>query len=264
MIVSHRLIKQLSPVQAYKILDDLAKWAYQHRKGGLNLPRFPINLVGTPANIKIVKLILHSAVEEDIAMKGFFQFYLSNKHSLLMKEVASTKNMEPDVRNWGINATWVLNYLHNKLIVEFKNQVWQVECLSELILGNPEVRELIQMIRIDSSKIQAKVVIWDSNVGKIVVGNETNIINPKSKEDKRKVDISKEKIISEIKKGRTKEAILALDGFFKEDETEKSKVILFKSRYENNLRYYSLGTRTQEVYLAEIQKINESILNCIS
>lgn len=263
MIVSHRLIKMLTPVQVYRILDDLGKWAIENRKGGLNLPRFPINLVGTPPNIKIARLLLHSAAEEDIAMKSFFGFYLSNRHSKLMSEIPKTQDVEPDTSNWGTNATWILIYLHDKLIIDFKNQVWQVECLSEMILGNPEVRELIQMIRIDTSKIQAKLVVWESNVGKIVMGNETNIYNQEKTKEEKQVNADKKKIIAEVEKGRTKEAIIALYLYLEEDKTEQNNIILLKSRYENNMREYALGTRTQEDYLSELQKINESILKFI-
>lgn len=185
MIVSHRLIKQLSPFQVFELLKILGKWSLENRKGGLNLPRFPINLVGTPPNVKIARLILHSAAEEDVVLKQFFRFFLSKEHSNLLKGTESTKDIEPDTKDWGANASWVLNYLHDKLLIEFKNQIWQVECMSELILGNPEVRELIQLIRIDTSKIQANLIVLDSNVGKIVMGDETNVVNNYSGGDKK-------------------------------------------------------------------------------
>ena len=264
MIISHRLIKQLSSFQVFELLKMLGKWTLENRKGGLNLPRFPINLVGTPPNAKIARLILHAAAEEDVVLKQFFRFYLANHHAHLLKGTQSTRDIEPDTKDWGANASWILNYLHDKLLIEFKNQIWQVECMSELILGNPEVRELIQLIRIDTSKIQANLVVLDSNVGKIVMGDETNIYTKEQENKKEEINRSKQKVISEIEKGKTKEAILALYLYFKHDEDEKNKAILLKSRFENNLREYAIGARTQEVYLAELQKINESILNIIN
>jgi Effector-associated domain 11 len=262
MIVPHRFIDELTETQVFRILKMLGEWTKNNRKGGLNLPRYPIDLTGAPADLNIARLLLHAAAEENNTLNVVFRKFLFTEQGNLRNEKETNPQSLPDTKGWTLYAAWILIYLNNELSIEFKNQMWQVECKSERMLGISEIRDLIQIVRMDASKISAKLIIMGGNVGKIVMGDEINNITEVQK-DKIYKSVEENKIKTLIIKGETKEAINTLI-LMHSNSTENSKTaILLKSRYENNQKDYGLGARSQEDYRTEIQRINEAILNFI-
>ena len=262
MIVPHRFIDEMTENQVFRMLKVLGEWTKNNRKGKLILPRYPIDLTGAPEEVNIARLLLHAAAEENNTLTVFFRKFLFIEQGNLRNEKENNPNEPPDTKDWTLYAAWILIYLNNELSVEFKNQMWQVECKSERMLGISEIRDLIQIIRMDSSKKSAKLIIMGGHVGKIVMGNEINNTTVISK-DKINKNIETDKIKILIARGETKKAVNILIEIFKSN-TEKSKnTILIKSRYENNQKDYGFGVKSQEDYRAEIQRINEAILNFI-
>lgn len=262
MIVPHRFIDELTEAQVFRILKMLGEWTKNNRKGGLNLPRYPIDLTGAPAELNVARLLLHAAAEENNTLTVVFRKFLFIEQGNLRNEMETNPNDLPDTKDWTLYAAWILIYLNNELSVEFKNQMWQIECKSERMLGISEIRDLIQIIRMDASKISAKLIIMGGQVGKIVMGDEINNALAVQK-DKINKSVEAKKIEILIAKGETKEAINALIEIYK-DSIEKSKnTILIKSRYENNQKDYGLGVKSQEDFRTEIQRINEAVLNFI-
>ena len=261
MIVPHRFIDELTGAQVFRILKILGDWTKNNRKGGLSLPRYPIDLTGAPAEVNIARLLLHAAAEENNTLTVVFRKFLFTEQGNLRSEKETNPNDPPDIKDWTLYAAWILIYLHNELSVEFKNQMWQVECKSERMLGISEIRDLIQIIRMDASKISAKLIIMGGSIGKIVMGDE---IHNAAEIQKNKKSVETNEIEILIAKGETKGAISTLIEVYN-DSDEKSKItILLKSRYENNQKDYGLGTKSQEEYRTEIQRINEAILNFIA
>lgn len=262
MIVPHRFIDELTEAQVFRILKMLGDWTKNNRKGGLNLPRYPIDLTGAPAVVNIARLLLHAAAEENNTLTVVFRNFLFTEQGNLRNEKETSPNDLPETKDWTLYAAWILIYLNNELSVEFKNQMWQVECKSERMLGISEIRDLIQIIRMDASKISAKLIIMGGQVGKIVMGDEINnaLAVQKDKINKSADTNNIEKLIA---KGETKEAINTLIEVYKSSIEKSNTMILLKSRYENNQKDYGLGVKSQEDYRSEIQRINEAMLNFI-
>jgi hypothetical protein len=262
MIVPHRFIDELTEAQVFRILKMLGEWTKNNRKGGLNLPRYPIDLTGAPAEVNIARLLLHAAAEENNTLTVFFRKFLSAEQGNLRIEKENYPTELPDTKDWTLYAAWILIYLNNELSIEFKNQMWQVECKSERMLGISEIRDLIQIIRMNASKISAKLIIMGGQVGKIVMGDEINNA-PAVQKDKINKSVETNKIEILIAKGETKEAINALIEIYKNSIEKSKNTILIKSRFENNQKDYGLGVKSQEDFRTEIQRINEAVLNFI-
>ncbi|MBC7778115.1 MAG: hypothetical protein H7246_21965 [Phycisphaerae bacterium] len=262
MIVPHRFINELTHNQVYRILKIFGEWTKNNRNAGLSLPRYPIDLTGAPADLRVARLLLHAAAEENNTLTVVFRKFLFTEQGNLRNEKETNPDDLPDTKDWTLYAAWILIYLHNELSIEFKNQMWQVECKSERMLGISEIRDLIQIIRMDASKISAKLVIMGGTVGKIVMGDEINNI---TEAQKAKINKNAEanKIEKLIAKGETKGAINSLVEMYSNSAEKSKATILLKSRYENNHKDYGLGSRSQEDYRIEVQRINEAILNFI-
>lgn len=173
MIVPHRFIDELTEAQVFRILKTLGDWTKNNRKGGLNLPRYPIDLTGAPAELNVARLLLHAAAEENNTLTVFFRKFLSTEQGNLRSEKETNPNALPDTKDWTLYAAWILIYLNNEISVEFKNQMWQVECKSERMLGISEIRDLLQIIRFDMSKLNTQVLVMPhAKVNEIVLGDK--------------------------------------------------------------------------------------------
>lgn len=179
MIVPHRFIDELTEAQVFRVLKMLGEWTKNNRKGGLNLPRYPIDLTGAPAELNVARLLLHAAAEENNTLTEVFRKFLFTEQGNLRNEKETNPNEPPDTDSWALHAEWILLYLHKELSIEFKNQMWQVEINSERIRGISEVRDLLQIIRLDVSKINTQLMVMpNAKVNEIVMGDKFgNITN---------------------------------------------------------------------------------------
>ena len=281
MIVPHRFIDELTEAQVFRILKMLGDWTKNNRKGGLNLPRYPIDLTGAPAEVNIARLLLHAAVEENNTLTVVFRKFLFTEQVNLRNEKENIQNELPDTKDWTLYAAWILIYLNNELSVEFKNQMWQVECKSERMLGISEIRDLLQIIRFDMSKLNTQVLVMPhAKVNEIVMGDKFgNITNSTVVNRSENITVNAPKnekieaISSETQKtlqnivsnGRIEEALEKLLELFKNNGNKYAlnEAIMYNSQFSQLRTQQNFNTISHDDASRETARITKAIIDLI-
>ena len=284
MIVPHRFIDELTETQVFRILKMLGEWTKNNRKGGLSLPRYPIDLTGAPADLNVARLLLHVAAEENNILTVVFRNFLSTEQGNLRKEKETNPQGIPDAENWTLYAEWILLYLHKELSIEFKNQMWQVEINSERMRGISEIRDLLHVIRLDVSKINTQLLVLpNARVNEIVIGdkfeNITNstivnrsenvtinaIKNEKTTDFQSELNVMKKLFQDLVSNGQIEEALEKLLEEFKKRDNKYAlnEAIMYNSQFAQLKTQQNFNTISYDDASRENARITKAIIDFI-